>query len=107
MIIGLLIVALIVGAHIWRLRQFEIKKNNAIDAMWEEEHTMDEVQEEDYNGNDLHIREEERAMWNGLTRKQKRWIMNEQKKKLKSGQYVKTEDGRLITRAEAKKHGLI
>jgi Na+-translocating ferredoxin:NAD+ oxidoreductase RnfG subunit len=106
MIIGLIIIALILGAHVYKLYKFTKLKKQAIDNMPESEHAMDEVQQEDYNGKDLSIKDEEREVWNKLSRKQKRWIMKEQEKKIKSGQYVKTPEG-IITRSEAKKHGLI
>ena len=101
--IGLLIVALILGAHIYRLRQFNTYKQDLMDK----QEIAEELHVEDYNGADLNIREEERSVWDSLTRKQKRFIIKEQEKKIKSGKYLRMSDGRIITRAEAKKHGLI
>jgi hypothetical protein len=90
--IGLTLVALIIAAHIWKLRKYNTAKKKLIEGMWEDEHAMDEVLQEDFNGKTLNI---------------KKWIMKENERKIKSGQYVRTPDGGIITRAEARKHGLI
>ena len=97
----------IIGVSFYRIIKYNLFKSEAIQAMWEDEHAMDEVQDEEYNGKDLYIREEEREAWDRLSRKQKRWVMNEQEKKIKSGQYHKLDNGKVITRAEAKEKGLI
>ena len=104
---GFALIVLITLSVVYRLYKFNKLKKEAMEAMPDSEHTMDEVQEEDYNGQDLYIRDDEREVWNKLSRKQKRWLLNEQKKAIKSGRFIQTPDGKYITRAEARKHGLI
>ena len=106
-IITIIILGSVFGLLLLIIIKSDILKRRAISAMPDDEPAMDEVQEEDYNGKELFIREEERDIWDKMTRKQKRWVINEQNKKVKSGKYFRTLDGKLITTADAKKHGLI
>ena len=84
----------------------EIIRRRIMNDMPDDEIAMDEIQEEEYNGKDLFIKEEERAIWENLTRGQKRKYLQKVEKEIKSGKFVRVEGG-IITRAEAKEKGII
>lgn len=105
--ITLLLVLGIPAVYGYKYYQLLKYKRKAIDALPDDEPPMDEVQIVDFNGHDIYLRADEMDVWDALTRKQKRFIVQEQKRKLKSGKYVRTPDGMIITKAEAREKGLI
>ena len=105
--IMLIYLILALSYKIYRLKKL---RRIAQDLLPDDDVVQDVVQEEDYNGNNLYIREEDRTVWDSLSRKRKREIMKIQEKLIKSGKYIiiDTEEGkRIITRAEAHNNGLI
>jgi len=109
-VISFLVVATLIFALGYKLYRLKKLRKIAQELLPDDDVVQDIVQEEDYNGSDLFIREEERVIWETMSRKDKRALMKKQLKAIQKGElvYIETEDGkRLITRAEARNNGLV
>jgi len=106
-LITIIILSSIVGLLIYLIRKTTLDKKKAMSVMpGEDLYRVEPIEEEDYNGKDLFIKDGERARWESLTRGQKRKVLRDQDKAVASGRFARVEGG-IITIAEAKKNGLV
>jgi hypothetical protein len=110
-VVAILIFLAVLGIMLYTARKHRQEILKGISELDDSDYAMDEIQEDSMGKYPLFIREAERPWWDGLSRKQKRSILQIQDKKIKSGEYVPVKDEhgdtRYITKSEAKKHGII